>query len=49
MNQETLKIYGVKNSVMVHQGIDLSRFNPVQVPRLIKKTIYNIRRREDRS
>ena len=26
-NQETLKMHGVKNSVMVHQGIDLSRFN----------------------
>ena len=28
-----------KNSVMVHQGIDLSRFNPIQVPRLIKKPL----------
>ena len=38
-NQETLERHGVKNATMVHQGIDLSRFNAVPVPRLIKKPL----------
>lgn len=38
-NHKILTENGLENTVLVHQGVDLSRFNPIQQPRLLHRSL----------